>query len=152
VISALSRGSSGGGPTIAGIPCERGERLNYHVHAHLAIFVDGEQVEVPQQIGIRDTCLYWLHTHDASGIIHVEAPSVRQFTLGQFFQIWGQPLSSTALLDRKVDAQHEIRAFINGEQVKDDPANIPLEAHAVIVVEYGPPFPPPPPFEFPRGL
>lgn len=71
-------------PSIDGIECERGERLNYHVHAHLALFIEGRQMDVPAGIGITDRCLYWLHTHAADGIIHIEAPFRRGFTLGQF--------------------------------------------------------------------
>ena len=151
IVSELARSGSGG-PTIDGIPCERGERLTYHLHTHLALFVEGEQIEVPPHIGIKGGCIYWLHTHDDSGIIHVEAPSQRQFTLGEFFSIWGQALSSTALLDRQADNEHQIQAFVNGQLFDGDPANIPLESHTVIAVEYGPPFPPPPPFQFPQGL
>ncbi len=151
VIVAAIAGGGPAGPAIAGISCERGERLEYHVHAHLALFIEGNPVEVPAQIGITSNCIYWLHTHDASGIIHVEAPSQGQFTLGQFFSIWGEALSSTALLDRLTDTGHQIQAFENGQPFAGDPATIPLESHTSIVVEYGPPFPPPPPFQFPQG-
>ncbi len=30
-----------------------------------------------------------LHTHDTSGIIHVESNTVRPYTLGEFLSIWG---------------------------------------------------------------
>lgn len=151
VIVTVIAGGGAAGPVIAGIPCERGERLDYHVHAHLAITVEGLPVEVPAEIGVKSSCIYWLHTHDARGIIHVEAPSQGRFTLGQFFSIWEQPLSATALLDRQTDAAHEIRAFVNGEPFPGDPADIPLDDRTSIVVQYGPPFPPPAPFQFPRS-
>src|SRR5258708_5443270 len=58
---------------IDGIPCEQTEQLSYHVHAHLTIIVNGQPVVVPANIGIPGgRCVYWLHTHDTSGIIHVE--------------------------------------------------------------------------------
>jgi hypothetical protein len=39
--------------------------------------------------------LHWLHTHDGSGIVHVELPQTvpTNPTLGDFFMIWGEPLS-----------------------------------------------------------
>lgn len=40
-----------------------------------------------------------LHTHDTTGLIHVESNTVRVFTLGDFFRIWGQPLSGSCVLD-----------------------------------------------------
>jgi hypothetical protein len=82
-----------------------------------------------------------MHTHDAStGVIHVEAPREGNYTLGQFFAIWGQPLSSTQLLDRTTDAEHTIRATVDGEPYTGDPTQIPLTDGTVIILEYGPPF------------
>ena len=58
-------------------------------------------MQVPQYIGFAPNlaggCLYWIHTHDASGIIHIEAPDINPpqggpYTLGMLFDIWGQPL------------------------------------------------------------
>jgi hypothetical protein len=43
--------------------------------------------------------LHVLHTHDGSGIIHVELPVILNPapTLGDFFSIWGEPLSPSAV-------------------------------------------------------
>ena len=123
------------------IPCEATERLTYHVHVRLTIVVNNQRIPVPPNTGIRNTCLFWLHTHDESGVVHVEAPSKRAFVLGQFFQVWGQPLSQTALLNNRTDAQHEIKAFVSGKSFTGDPATIPLDDLSDIVVMYGPPFP-----------
>jgi hypothetical protein len=61
----------------------------FHIHTHLDIFINGNHYTVPSQIGIKpdDRCLYWLHTHDDNGVIHIEAPEKRDFTLGKFFDI-----------------------------------------------------------------
>ncbi|MHB8516196.1 MAG: hypothetical protein ACYDCT_12545 [Dehalococcoidia bacterium] len=140
---------------VDGIPCESNEQLTYHIHAHLSIFVDGQAATVPAGTGIHPGrgCIFWLHTHDTSGVIHVEAPSQRTFTLGQFFDIWGQPLSLTDLLGNRTDASHQIRAYVDGQPYTGNPAGISLAAHTDIVLEYGPPFPTTPaPFVFPAGL
>ncbi len=134
--------------TVAGIPCASREVLTYHVHSFLAVYVDGEPVPVPANTGVRETCLFWLHTHDDSGLVHIEAPEKRDFTLGQFFAIWGQPLSATQLASATVDSEHEIKAWVNGEEYAGDPASIPLEDKTTIVVGYGPPFVPPPEFKW----
>src|SRR5947209_789939 len=82
------------GRTVDGIKCETAEQLAYHIHSHLAIFVNGAERVVPAGVGIDDsTCIYWLHTHDESGVLHVESPDSRVFTLGNFFAVWHQPLS-----------------------------------------------------------
>jgi len=64
------------GPSKGNVRCDTNEQLAYHIHAHLSI-LNGDQgeVSVPANIGIRDACLYWLHTHDDTGVIHIEAPS-----------------------------------------------------------------------------
>src|SRR5581483_8649942 len=66
--------------TVDGIQCNPSEQLLFHVHAHLDIIINGQYYLVPAQIGITNTCYYWLHTHDVSGIIHIESPVNRDFT------------------------------------------------------------------------
>jgi hypothetical protein len=147
----LSGGSRNNGKALAvvsGVECERGERLDYHVHTHLTLIVEGQEVPVAGNIGIRPDCLFWLHTHSDNGILHVEAPQQRDFTLGQFFAVWGEPLSSSQLRDNTADATHEVQATVNGEAWSGDPADIPLDDLTTIVLEYGPPFVPPPEFDW----
>lgn len=125
---------------VDGVKCQNGEQLDYHIHAHLSILLLGDPVAVPAQTGIRDDCLFWLHTHDDTGLIHVEAPSDEDFTLGQFMMIWGQPLSETTLLDHTAKDGMEITATVNGEQVPGDPSLIVFEDQQSIVLQLGPPF------------
>jgi len=66
--------SSNSALTIDGVECSIGEQNAFHIHAHLDIFVDGEPFDVPADIGITNSCTYWLHTHDLTGIIHIESP------------------------------------------------------------------------------
>ncbi len=135
----------------ASVGCSSMEQLSYHVHAHLALYVDGVPRAVPGGIGLRRDCISWLHTHDATGILHIEAPAPHPYTLGQFFSVWGQPLDATHLLDQAAEDQHQLRAYVNGQLYQGAPETIPLAAHVDIVLEYGPPFVPPPPFSFPPG-
>jgi len=138
-------------PTIDGIPCQTSEQLTYHVHAHLTILNQGQPVPVPAGVGIPGNCIYWLHTHDTSGVIHVEAPSKRDFTLGNFFDIWGQPLSANQVAGLTADGQHSLRFYVDGQPYSGDPRNIPLGAHTLVTIEYGPPFSEPPPYTFQPG-
>src|SRR5438105_3430375 len=82
---------------IAGISCDRMEGQRLHIHQHLVILDRGKEVPIPANVGQRSlsSCLYWVHTHTPDGIIHIEAPKDRAFTLGDFFQVWGQTLSKT---------------------------------------------------------
>lgn len=138
----------GTGQTIDGIPCAGMEYATLHIHPHLAIFDNGVQVQVPRMIGAAPTaqggCLYWVHNHDASGLIHIEAPVLAPpgasgFTLGIFFDIWGQPLTR----DNVAGIRGPVTAYVNGVKYDGDPRLIPLTAHAQITLEVGKVVPPP---------
>ena len=123
---------------ISGIECNRSEQLNYHIHSGLDVFVNGVQQQVPSNIGILSSpsCLYWLHTHSEDGIIHVEAPETREFTLGQFLDIW-QQTNSTGLFDSVTDMP--VTAYVDGQRFEGDYRTIPLESLRKIVLVYGTP-------------
>jgi hypothetical protein len=143
-------------PTIDGVQCNQLEGSVTHIHQHLAIYDRGQPVVIPAGIGINDTnpsssCLFWLHTHATDGVIHVESPTTGAYSLGQFFDIWRQPLSRTQVMALKADATHQIRAYVNGRLYRGDSRTIRLTAHALITLEYGPPWVAPPSFTFPAG-
>ena len=140
--SALpARGQAIGQP-INGISCDAQEGQRIHIHQHLVIFDHDKQVTIPQFIGIPQgaRCIYWLHTHTPDGIIHVEAPKDRSFTLGDFFAVWGQRLDRTHVGSARPKKGETMRVWLNGARYSRDPATIPLTAHADIVIEVGPPF------------
>jgi len=91
-------------------------------------------------------CLYWIHTHTPDGIIHIEAPQDRSFTLGDFFNIWGQPLTRMDAAIAHGTKSEPLRIWVNGKLYAGDPRKIALTPHADIVIEAGPPFPKPPVF------
>jgi hypothetical protein len=144
----------GSGHAVHGIRCEAMEGSGLHVHAHLSIIVDGAQIAVPSHIGVvpletgpdPEVCYYWLHTHDATGIVHVESPVRRDFTLSDLFAIWGQPLSD----DRVARYRGTVTSFVDGRRYDGDPARIPLARHAQITLEIGRVVPPPS-YVFPAG-
>jgi hypothetical protein len=136
------------GQTVNGISCDAQEGQRIHIHQHLAIFDHGKPVAIPQYIGIPSAsrCIYWLHTHTPDGIIHVEAPSDRSFTLGDFFAVWQQPLDKHRAASARPEKKESMRVWLNGQRYAGDPAKIPLTAHADIVIQVGPPFMKPTPY------
>ncbi|MEW5990763.1 MAG: hypothetical protein AB1736_05370 [Chloroflexota bacterium] len=139
----------GSGPVISGVACDVDEKTAYHVHSHLNIRFDGELQVVPADIGITNTCLYWLHTHAASGILHVEAPAEAIFTLGQFFDVWGQPLGPTQVVGRTVGAGESLFVFVDRERVEVDPRTIELGDLVAIELQVGTEALEPLPYTFP---
>jgi hypothetical protein len=135
---------------IDGISCNTSEQTLFHIHTHLTIFVDGQQRQVPAGIGIPNaqaqqtpagpfvdsgTCFYWLHTHAADGIIHIESPVQRTYTLGEFFDEWGQPLSA----DQVGPAKGKVTVIVNGKVFTGNPRNVPLGSRENLQVEVGTP-------------
>ena len=90
----------------------------YHVHPQLEIWVDGVQVPVEPNIGVRAGCMTRLHAHEGDGTIHVESPVERPFTLADFFAVWGKPFSREQLLDYKAENGKKITVLVNGEPVE----------------------------------
>jgi hypothetical protein len=90
-----------------------------------------------------------VHTHRPDGVIHIESPVQRTFRLGQFFDIWHQPLSQTRAASLQADAVHPIRAYVNGRLYQGNLRMIPLTEHTQITLEAGPPWVPPLSYAFP---
>lgn len=123
---------------IDGIRCDHEEGAVEHVHIHLQIFLHGKVIVVPAQIGIPPTglCLYWVHTHANDGIIHIESPVKQPFTLGNFFDIWSQPLSLTRAASAV--APTGLVITVNGKPWHGaDPRSISLADYQEIVINAG---------------
>jgi len=136
------------GQPVDGIPCQQMEGTVEHIHQHVAIFDHGKPVRIPEDVGrpILGQCFYWIHTHTPDGIIHVEAPSFRTFTLGNFFDIWGQPLSATGAAGAKTKTNERVVVWVGGARYAGDPRKIELVQHLDVTIEVGPPYVKPAPF------
>ena len=137
------------GSTVDGIQCQTSEQVVFHIHAHLSVYVNGSPVRIPYGIGITQPrgvqqtpvgpfvssggCFYWLHTHAADGIIHIESPSQRTYTLGNFFDIWDQPLNS----DQVATAKGTVFAYVDGRKFTGSPASIVIGDHTQVQLDVG---------------
>jgi hypothetical protein len=138
------------GATVDGVQCAPLEQLAYHIHAHLQVYVDGQPRALPAAIGLvgpiyentpygrfygAQQCYYWLHTHASDGVIHIESPTARVYTLGTFFDEWRQPLTTTDVAGN----MGKLTAFVNGKPWTKDPRAIPLIPHESIQLDVGTP-------------
>lgn len=136
------------GQTVDGIQCQSNEQVAYHIHTHLSIYVNGVLRPVPAGIGVvkpvaqqtpngafygASQCYYWLHVHAQDGIIHVEAPTQTTYTLGEFFAIWRQPLTSAEV----GPARGTVTAYVDGARYSGDPAAIQLRSHEDVQLDVG---------------
>jgi hypothetical protein len=122
------------------------EGTKLHIHQHLDIFVNGKHVTVPALVGIyangdSNTGGFFveLHTHDASGIIHLEAPKRGAFTLGQFFGVWGVRLSKRCVGGYCATPGEPFKLYLNGKLFRGDPNNIVLQNHDEYAIVFGKP-------------
>jgi hypothetical protein len=134
------------------LKCAPIEQLAYHIHAHLQVYVDGQPRALPGAIGMIDPvaeqtqygpfwgaegCYYYLHTHASDGIIHIESPTAKIYTLGQFFDEWDQPLSG----DQVAGDKGTVTAIVGGKPWTKSPRDIPLDPHQTIELAVGKPVP-----------
>jgi hypothetical protein len=154
---------AGAGSPVDGIQCQGAEQVLFHIHAHLTLFVDGTARRIPYGIGIpgartsptpngpyvgAGNCFYWLHTHAADGIIHIESPVARTYTLGDFFDVWGEKLGPAEV----GPVSGPVTAFYDGRLFPANPRDIPLTRHAQIQLDIGRPLVAPAEISFPSGL
>ncbi|MGW5350041.1 hypothetical protein ACWERV_05880 [Streptomyces sp. NPDC004031] len=125
----------------AGLPMLGAEGQVLHIHSHLDVFIDGKAVTVPADIGIDlvKQQISPLHTHDTSGVVHIESPVKAEFTLGQFMTEWNVPFGKDTLGTFKAGDGKELHVYVNGTEQTGDPASLKLGAHDEIAVVYGSP-------------
>lgn len=97
--------------------CTTDMATQFHIHPVLKITVIGQNQVIPANVGITASCMHSIHTHDTSGTLHVESPVKKDFTLGDFFAIWGKEFNGNRILDLKADQNHPIRVIVNGTAV-----------------------------------
>ena len=109
----------------------------FHNHNLLDIRINGEKIPVPADIGITGSLVASMHTHDASGIMHMESNRQFDFTLGDFFNVWGVLLTPDCIGGYCNSGPDVLRVYVNGKQVTTDVTKLPLTQHEYILVTYG---------------
>jgi hypothetical protein len=143
-----------------GVPGHPGK----HIHAHLDVFVNGKPTPVPAGIGIDISvpgvqhgtapdgtptyggirlcsrpCIAALHTHDDSGVLHIESQKPRPYTLGEVFTEWNVRLDKKCVGGYCRPRAH-IAVYENGKPYTADPAALVLKnLHEIAIVIGTPP-------------
>jgi len=143
--------AGGGRDTVDGVACLINE--DYHIHALLTIYKDGVRLAVPDSVGRGGGgCTYELHTHDKTGILHIETNVPKQFTLGQFFSVWRQPLTATGAAGLPGQVRYYIIDNETLTRYTGNPAEIELKAHREVVIISGTPPAVLPKYRWPAGI
>jgi hypothetical protein len=143
-------------PAVDGIQCNTNEQVVYHIHQHLALFDHGKPVPLPSSIGIpgteaNPTCFYWIHVHKLyPDIIHVESPTTRVYTLGQFFDMWKAtkndaipPGDAFVIKLQQAAASGNLTVYVERKRWTRSFRLITLTSHESITIEIGKPTVPP---------
>ncbi len=151
--------SGGNGQTVDGIPCLPSLSEHYHIHAFVGFIVNGAELALPDGVGMKNpgadsngvvnsaSCFYYLHTHDAAGVVHIEDPSSAPLTtalhtLGQVFDIWGHSLSGWTIYTSGQKYRGQGSQLVSNSQYSKyggSASSLPLYAHEVIWLESGSP-------------
>ena len=110
----------------------------FHHHALLHIYVNGLLAPLAPNIGLepKKHLESSLHTHDGTGIIHMEAPHPFKFTLGDFFMVWGVKLGPDEVGNLKGLGGDHLHFFVNGRPLSN-PAAYVMQDNDSIVIGYG---------------
>lgn len=124
-----------------GLPALSEDGTALHTHQHLDLYIDSSHLVIPANIGINETQKFFapIHTHDTTGIIHVESPTVETFTLGQFFDIWGIQFDDNCIDNYCSNSNKKLIVYNNGQLVQSNFRNLNLEPHQEIVIVFGSP-------------
>jgi hypothetical protein len=114
-------------------PVSDGTPLAEHIHVQLAIVIGGQTQSIPAGIGFTPQGFLPIHTHDASGLIHIESPRRRIFHLSDFFKVWEQPFTRRNLLGHKAGPSNPIAMYVDGRP-SNALGSVPLRDHEAIVL------------------
>jgi len=114
---------------------EPGIELEQKYSVNLEIVIDGEQVVIPENLGVEPTCNREVNTQDKSGKIYVEAKNKRDFQLKDFFAVWARAFNKYRIFDRIVDEEHTILIYVN-DIANNDYEELVLQDGQKIRIEY----------------
>lgn len=110
--------------------------LSYHSHPNLVITIDGQGVIIP--VTFDASCPQPIHTHDSSGVLHIETDVNQNYTLGDWFLLWGHwakdttttIFNSTQIFNNRVDATHHLSMTVNGVNDTSEYQNLQFPRNA----------------------
>lgn len=115
-------------PAPGTVPClARGIPLLQHAHTKLVIRVDGDEEQIPPNIGLSPSCEKAVHTHEPDGVIHVEAQDAKIYALGSFFSVWERDIERGG---------YALQVHVDGAPFKGDPLGIELIDGRAIELAY----------------
>jgi hypothetical protein len=140
--------------TATAISCSPIEELATHYHVALFLHRNGGVGVLPAGTGIEATCLYWIHVHDDSGIVHIEAPAGYRdhvFVLADAFAVAGMRLDAHHIGSNSYPGR-DVTDYVDGKRWAGNPGAVQLvDTETIDVVAPGQPYTYTP-FKWPPGF
>ena len=100
-------------------------RAGLHWHPQVVIYVKGEQVEIPQNVGL-GAVHQPMHTHEDPPIVHLEFNGIVRtddLKLGNFFKSWGKDMRSFGpnmhmTVNGRENTEYENYAMKDGDKIE----------------------------------
>jgi hypothetical protein len=115
--------------------------LARHDHSNLNIYINGVENAIPSSVGINtEVCnqeggnMHAVHTHDASGKLHIESNEDIDIPIGVFFDIWGIHFNETGIFDYRVNSTHELIMTVDGVTNYDFDNYLLVDGQAIALV------------------
>jgi hypothetical protein len=83
-------------------------------HIHVIVTFDGKSP--PGGIGLESGCFRAMHTHWADHWVHLESNAPRNFTMGEFFELWGLGTTNRSLMINNESASFD-QVLKDGDKV-----------------------------------
>lgn len=113
------------------------QNIALHIHSNLEIKINGEDFPIPTNIGVETGIMRPLHTHDATGEVHIEGPYSRDFKIEEFFQVWNKTFNSTCIFEHCTsnNGNSTLRMLVNSQENQQF-ENYIMRDNDEIVIEY----------------
>ncbi|MBS3086106.1 hypothetical protein J4422_00190 [Candidatus Pacearchaeota archaeon] len=111
------------------------KNIALHIHSDLEIKINNQGFPIPADIGIQTGIMRPLHTHDSSGEVHIEGPYARDFTIGEFFQIWNKTFNSTCIFENCIgtESNSTLKMSVNGQESQQFENHIMRDGDEIVI-------------------
>lgn len=131
---AINQSSYEGLPTVSCIVNTKPIKQSYVFNIKIKIL--GKDHPLDPNIGHGYArCQRAIYTNDSSGIVYVESNDSDNYTLNNFFQVWGKTFNKKQIFSYRSQSEHKIRVFINGSEVQTI-EDTPLKNGETIFIVY----------------
>lgn len=116
--------------------------LAMHIHPRVELVIDGQSIAVPDDLGIDTSAcvqaMHLLHTHDATGKLHIEGYETFSPTAQLIFEVWNISFPEDDTLQPLFDEPARVSITVNGVATEAAWDDIELKDGETLRIEHTP--------------